>query len=273
MDVHKNYDAVFKEVMVLFKDKTLDFLGLHNIAPITEPLRTENVRIEINSELLDLTFALQDGKGAHFEEEVDLSRDDMLRFGSYHLNLCRVYKRDFITIIFLKNPTNIKELRTEQLNFTPIIVQCSEFNADVVLDRLKTGVANGEPINELELIYLPLFHSNKYSPTELFRESAALAKALQIEDNRRMKVAALLYALAGKVVETTELDKFWEEVNIMGNKIIEYAEGYGAKKEMEKTVRRMISLGYDFDEIIKVTGIAPEHLREITESEAVLTPR
>jgi hypothetical protein len=269
MDVHKNYDAVFKEAMVLFKDKTLDFLGLHGIAPISEPLRTENVQIEINSEFLDLTFGLQDGKGAHFEEEVDLSRDDMLRFGSYHLGLSRVYKRDFITVIFVKNPTSIKELRTEQISFTPIIVQCSEFDADAILDRLKKSVADGEAINELELIYLPLFRSSKYSPTELFRESAALVKALQVEDNRRIKVAALLYALAGKVVETTELDKFWEEVKVMGNKIIEYAENYGMKMKMEETARKMLDKGYDLNEIIEITGIGSERLHEILDKESL----
>ena len=41
--IHKNYDYVFKEALSLYKDKALDFLGLTNIAPITEPLRTETV--------------------------------------------------------------------------------------------------------------------------------------------------------------------------------------------------------------------------------------
>ena len=178
MDVHKNYDSVFKEAMALFKDKTLDFLGLHGIAPITEPLGTENVQVEIRSEFLDLTFALQDGHGAHFEEEVELLRD----------------KREFITVIFVKEPTGIKEFRTEQLSFAPIIVQCSKIDADAMLKKLKKSVAGHEPINELELIYLPLFYSEKYSPTELFKESTTLIKEMQIEDNKKMKILALLVA-------------------------------------------------------------------------------
>ena len=66
--INRNYDPVFKEAMILFKDKALDFLGLKGIAPITEPLRTESVEIEIKSEFSDLTFATQDGRGLHFEE-------------------------------------------------------------------------------------------------------------------------------------------------------------------------------------------------------------
>ncbi|MDR2855420.1 MAG: hypothetical protein LBV40_04620, partial [Methanomicrobiales archaeon] len=84
-DVHTNYDQVFKEALTLFKDKTLDFLGLHGIAPIAEPLRTENVEVSIRSEFADLTFALQDGRGIHFEEEVQLSKDDMMRIAGYSL--------------------------------------------------------------------------------------------------------------------------------------------------------------------------------------------
>jgi len=84
-DVHMNYDYVFKESLILFKDKTLEFLGLKNIAPIAEPLRTENVEIIIQSELADMTFALKDGRGIHFEEEINLSQDDLKRMLSYSL--------------------------------------------------------------------------------------------------------------------------------------------------------------------------------------------
>jgi predicted transposase/invertase (TIGR01784 family) len=227
MDINMNYDTVFKEAMVLFKDKSLDFLGLHGIAPIDEPLKTENVQIEINTEFLDLTFGLKDGRGVHFEEEVDLSRDDMLRFGTYHLGLSRVYKREFITVVFVKNPTSIKDINTEQLVFKPIIVQCSKIDADTMLKRIKNCINNNESVNELEIIYLPLFHSSQYTPTELFKESIALIKRLQIEESRRHKIFALLLVLAGKVVDKSQLEETWEELRLMGNAILEYAEARG----------------------------------------------
>ena len=68
-----------------YQDKALDFLGLTGIAPIKEPLRTENVEIEIKIEFSDLTFGTQDGLGLHLENEIDLSVDDMLRFCSYNV--------------------------------------------------------------------------------------------------------------------------------------------------------------------------------------------
>ena len=59
--IHQNYDPVFKEAMSLYKDKALDFLGLTDIAPITEPLQTESVEIEIKVAFRDWTFSTQDG--------------------------------------------------------------------------------------------------------------------------------------------------------------------------------------------------------------------
>ena len=203
---HQNYDPVFKEAMTLYQDKALDFLGLTGISPIIEPLRTESVEIEIKIEFRDLTFGTQDGRGLHFENEVDLSTDDLLRFGSYNIGLSRVYKREFITVIFVKNPTKLKEVRTAQLLFEPIIVQCSSFDADAILDRLKKDIAAGMVVNELELVYLPLFQSTKFSPTEIFKESTRLIGNLQIEDEHKRKIYALSILLAGKVVDESAIE-------------------------------------------------------------------
>jgi hypothetical protein len=278
-EIHKNYDAVFKEAMVLFKDKTLDFLGLHGLPPITDPLSTEFAQIEVDTDILDLTFGLRDNRGLHLEEEVDLSYDDMLRSGVYHLDLSRVYKREFITVIFVKNPVKITEIRTEQFVFKPIIVQCSEIDADAILTKLKAAILNGESINELEIIYLPLFKSIRYNPTELFNESSKLISEMKADDKFKQKIAALLIALAGKVVDKTMLDKYAEEVKHMGNAVLEYFEEIGevrgkklgvelgeerGKKIKEaETAAKMLSKGYSSEDILDLTGITKDRLNEI----------
>jgi hypothetical protein len=277
MDVHNNYDSVFKDAIVLYKDKTLDFLGLHEIAPIQEPLRTENVQVEIKSEFLDLTFGTKDGRGLHLEEEVDLSHDDMLRFCSYNTGLSRTYKREFITVIFVKNQTTITEIKTEQLHYKPIVIQCYQIDADLMLGRLKSDVASAKPINELELVYLPLFKSMKYTPTQLFLRSAELIKTMQADDDHKRKMLALLITLSGKIVEQAELMKVTEEVKKMGNVIIEYFEELGEKRgidlgreqKSEETAKKMIAKGYDLLDIIELTGISADRLREIAKLEAM----
>ena len=268
MDVpHQNYDPVFKEAMTLYQGKALDFLGLTGIAPITEPLRTESVEIEIKIEFRDLTFGTQDGRGLHFENEVDLSADDLLRFGSYNIGLSRVYKREFLTVIFVKNPTKLKKVRTAQLLFEPIVVQCSGFDADAILNKLERNIAADAVINELELVYLPLFQSTKLSPTEIFKESSRLIRNLKVEDEHKRKIYALSILLAGKVVDESAIEAVLEEVKMTGNIILDVAEKRGEKRGekrvKEETAIKMISKGYDSLEIIELTGLSIERVSEL----------
>jgi len=46
---HTNYDLGFKEAITLFKDKTLDFFGVDELASISKPLATESIQVEIKS--------------------------------------------------------------------------------------------------------------------------------------------------------------------------------------------------------------------------------
>ena len=268
MDVpHKNYDPVLKEAMTLYKNKALDFLGLTGIAPISEPLRTESVEIEIKIEFSDLTFGTQDGRGLHFENEVDLSTDDLLRFGSYNIGLSRIYKREFLSVIFVKNPTKLKEVVTTQLFFKPIVVQCSSFDADAILDKLKKDITAGVAVNELEIVYLPLFQSAKYNPTEIFKESTRLIGKMQVEDEHKRKIYALSILLAGKVVDVSALEAVLEEIKVMGNIIIDVAEKRGEirgeNRVKEETAIKMISKGYDSLEIVELTGLSIERVGEL----------
>jgi hypothetical protein len=273
MDIHNNYDAVFKDAITLYKDKTLDFLGLHGIAQIQEPLRTESVQIEIKSEFLDLTFGTADGRGLHLEEETDLSKDDLLRFCSYNVGLSRTYKREFITVVFVKNPTTLAEVKSEQLHFKPIIVQCSKLDADAALKKLKDDIEAGNPVNELEMVYLPLFGSTVFNPTELFARSVKLVQAMQADDAHKQKILTLLFTLGGKTVDLDKLEEIAEEVKKMGNVIIEYFEEIGEKRGIERnseeTARKMVAKGYDLLDIIEITGISAERLREIAQQKAV----
>jgi hypothetical protein len=252
------------------------------------------VEVEIRSEFADMAFALRGGGGLHFEEEVNLSKDDLLRICGYHTWLSRVHKREFVTVLFVKNrvPAGRIRIRTKQLHFTPVVVDCSAIDADTRLARLRQQVTEQAEVNELELLYLPLFHSETLTATELFQESARLIQALRAEDAVKHKLSALLIALAGKVVDAEALLEFWEEVRKMGNKIIEIAEAYGMQigeergiaigeergiaigeergitigeehgqlKMAETTARKMLTKGYSLEVIAELTDLAPEQL-------------
>ena len=166
-DIWQNYDAVFKDALTMFKDKSLDFFGLPKDVKILEPLKTETKEITVKSEFADLTFKTSNGKGLHFESEAALSKDDLFRFCLYHVDFIRTYGFDFMTVIFVKDAHRQTALDYDMLKFTPIIIDCCNYDGDKILQKLKEQVSKGEELNELELIYLPLFKSEKYNPGEL----------------------------------------------------------------------------------------------------------
>jgi hypothetical protein len=273
---HTNYDLGFKEAITLFKDKTLDFFGVAELASIiSEPLATESVQVEIKSLFRDLVFASHDeGRGFHFEEEVHLTLEDLWRFLDYNVSLYRIHKRIFDTVIFVKEPTDIVGIDEDRLTFKPIIVQCSDIDADDMLAELKRDIKDGKPINELKLIYLPLFRST-LNADDLFLESARLIHDMKVADSLKRKIIALSILIAGKVVDQDILNKVYREVKTMysDNVILRVAENYGAERKVEEIARKMLAKGMDTLDVMDFTGLTTEQIREMRESmskEAVL---
>ena len=266
MDVpHTNYDLGFKEAITLFKDKALDFFGIDEPATITEPLAAESVQIEIKSLFKDLVFASTEGKGVHFEEETHLSQEDLWRCLDYNVSLRRIHKRIFDTVIFVKEPTTLTGIHEDRLEFKPIIVQCSKVDADVMLDELKQDISEGKQVNELKLVYLPLFKGRTLDATGLFLESTKLIRAMKIGNDLKRKIFTLAILIAGKVVDNKVLDEIYDEVIMMstGNVILDYAENRGAERRAEEIAGKMLTKHMDVLDIIEVTGLSVEKIREI----------
>ena len=136
-----------------------------------------------------------------------------------------------------------------------------------MLGRLKADIAGGKPINELELVYLPLFNSVKFTPAELFKESAKLVKVLQTDDYSKRKIHALAALLVGKVVDKATIRAILEEVNMEGNAFVEVLEEIGTERgrliEKEDIAQKMLLEGYKSSIIIKITGIDIDRLDEL----------
>ena len=256
---HQNYDAVFKDAISLFKDKALDFLGLDGSMRILEALRTEKREVEVKTEFCDMTFRLSDNTGLLLEQEVDLSYDDLLRFCGYTVDLMREYKCEFFTLVLVNKAPAIASIDIAGLKFSPQIVVCGEKDGDVVLDRLKAQAESGLPINELELVYLPLFGSKRHNPTEMFGEALKVAKVLNVDYAQREKIVALLITVSNKLVDKNILSLAWEEMRMMGLKVLEVA----VEKGVEKVALSMLKDGLSLELICKYTGLSRERVEEL----------
>ncbi|MCL2813818.1 MAG: hypothetical protein FWD23_04385 [Oscillospiraceae bacterium] len=244
-DIWQNYDAVFKDAVTMFKDKSLDFFGLPEDITITEPLKTETTEIVVKSEFADLTFKLSNGKGMHLESEADLSKNDLFRFCHYHVDLIRAYGIDFTTVIFVKDEYSVESLDYEMLQFKPVVINCGGYDADEILAKLQARASAGEPLNELEAIYLPLFKSAKYSPAELLTESIRLISAAKIGDEQKLKISALALVLSNKLVSAEKIESIWRELKMMRLKVLEYGLRQSMEEGMEKGMEEGIARGME----------------------------
>ena len=254
IDSLHNQDKVIKEALELFIGKSLDFFGI-NYTP-TEILDTEI--IETKKSFGDKAFATAEKMGLHFESEAKLSKDDIMRFCSYNIDLARKHKIPFTTIIITPKGSKHKSYEEGSINFNPIIIDLSTRNAEEVLKKAEKG----EHINELELIYLPLYNSKDKTKEEL------LEKAIDIVYNNKEldknKIFALQILLTSTLIDEDKLIKILEDnmFKLENNPAIDYFEGKGRREGEEKNkfevALKMIQKGFSIEEISDIINMPKE---------------
>ena len=264
----KNYDLIFKEAFSIFDNRSLAFLGI-DLPPIHSFLVTEIPEVETTDDMMDLNFRLEDGSILHIEEEMNLSKRDLIRFAHYDLRLYHYYDAPVHTVVLTpadsSSGTKVLDIGSLQYNVLQIVL--SDRDGDALLSQMRAALEKGEPVNELELIFLPLMKS-RLTKTELLRRTIELEKQLPKNDLGN-KVRELTLILADKIVDQKILDELWEELRMF--KVVKYAEEKGMEKGLEKGIKKgmekgkkqeretvaknMLSLGIDDELIIKATGL------------------
>ena len=238
----QNYDLAFKEAFSIFEDKTLTFLGL-DLPKIASFLETEFPEIETHDDTMDLNFQLDDGSILHLEEETHLSIDDLIRFAHYDLRLYQRYQTVIHTVVVTpaSGTPGTKTLDTGTLHYRVHQVVLKRRDADAVLEKIRRALDVGEPVNELELIFLPLMESQLSNDT-LLRETIQLERQLPDTAIGR-KVILLTMVVANRIVDTEVLNEIWEEVRML--KIMQYAEEKGIEKGLEKGRKEGLEKGLE----------------------------
>jgi len=157
VDTHHNQDKVLKESFTLFKGRSLDFLDHNLLGEVTEVLSTEITEIKTKKAYADNALKLSTGNGIHHEWEVDISEDDLVRIGSYHMDLRRMHKIQFTTVIITAKKPRHTCYTSPSMTFAPKIINLKDRDADKALAEINKKLEAGKhnEINELEVIYLP----------------------------------------------------------------------------------------------------------------------
>ncbi|MCL1997818.1 MAG: hypothetical protein FWG65_03535 [Turicibacter sp.] len=237
-----NKDSVFKDSFTLFLNRSLDFLDADLEGQISEILSPETTSVEAIGDLAVKVFSKMSGTfGVHKEFETHISNDDLMRFGGYNLYLSRKHKIPFTTIIITENKPTVKEYTNQSITFKPKIIYLKERDGDATLQKISEQLANGEPVNELELVYLPLYGSKQGTTMYEFL-SAALKLTPQIGETAAIskKLQMLLVFLTIRNADKNHIKKILEEnMDILENNagiqaLLEIGEDKGVEKGRER---------------------------------------
>ena len=238
---YQNYDIVFKDAFSIFQDRALDFLGIR-LPKIQYVLDGKLPEITAREQRFDLLFALEDGSILHLEEEVDLSKRDLLRFASYDLHLYAKYGRKIHTIVLCREAhgAQTKQFDSGVMRYEITAYTIGAKDGDAVLREIKRQIAAGETVNPLELIFLPLMKSQRDSKAQV-QEIVRTALALAVESELKKKIVVSVLVMSDKLVEREFLEGIWEEIHMY--KFIEFAEEKGMKKGLEQGLEQGLEKG------------------------------
>ena len=261
-----NQDKVIKEALDIYKGKTLEFLDEGLEGEIVEILGAEMTETVTKKAHAENAYKLSTNCGMQIEWEADITMDDMMRFASYNIDLSRKHKIPFVTVIVTAKEHRLDGYRNPSLTFTPRIINLKERDADAALERIEEKLAKGEPINELLLIYLPLYGSRSgRTVAELLKRALRLTPKVAKDGFELNKLQSLLVLLCGSIVKKEDMTKILEEsqMKIEGNSVLEILTERGRTQGIEQIAQNMLLREDDPSRISEITGLSLERLREI----------
>ncbi|MCL2378842.1 MAG: hypothetical protein FWC77_06925 [Defluviitaleaceae bacterium] len=269
VDSHHNQDKVLKESLSLFKGGSLDFLDKELAGEVTDILSPEITETVTKKAYADSVLKLSTNTGVHTESEVHISEDDMMRFCSYNVDLSRIHKIPFTTIIITIQKPSVTSYRNPSTTFTPKIINLKERNADKVLVEIDKKLQAGEDINinELEIIYLPLYGSESGKTTaELLDTAIKLTPHIAKNDKiKQRKLQDLLILLTSTFVSDEERNKILEAnmLQLENNPAVKTLEERGRSKEKIMIAINMLQDGDDASKVSRITGLSLTRVAEL----------
>ena len=169
--------------------------------------------------------------------------NDLIRFAHYDLRIFSKYGVRIHTVVLSPASSKLDSLiiDTGCLHYAVTHQIIKGRNADEVLERTHNEIACGNPVNELELIFVPLMES-RLPVQDLLLETIKLEKQIK-DENLRNKVIALTMVMSNRLVEADLLERIWEEMKML--KILKYAEDKGKEQGIVIGIEQGIEKGLE----------------------------
>ncbi|NJL60128.1 MAG: hypothetical protein HC887_11325 [Desulfobacteraceae bacterium] len=153
----QNYDMIVKWLAEALRGETLDVIGVKT-GRIGDVFGFEVADISVRAGRVDVMARDDTGAYFHIEEQRDLSREDMYRFAAYHFLAAKQYAPKLTDIILASGEVygDEKVIVTESGRYSPIVIDFSRRDGRKRLAEIRETVNSGQPVNLLELVFLPL---------------------------------------------------------------------------------------------------------------------
>ena len=224
---------------------------------------TELVELTIHSLYMDFTFLTTGGFYVHTEfQTTDKGEVDLRRFHAYDAVYSNQTGKKVITyVIYSGGITNVKsELDCGLYTYKVQPIYLKNKNADEVFQQLKQKQDKGETFTEDDYAALSLspLMSGKMSRKEMFKKAINLTKASH--ELCAEKTRAMLYALADKFLDKTELDEIREVMRMtrLGQMLMEDGMEISQKESIRNLMKNM---NWTIDQAMNALEI-PEDKRE-----------
>ena len=267
VDTFQNQDKTLKESFSLFKGGSLEFLDADLAGEVTEVLNIEITETTTKKAYADNALKLSSNKGIHSEWEAEINKEDMMRFASYNIDLSRMHGIDFTTVIITTKKPSVTSYENPSVSFKPKIINLKERDADKVLEDIDEKLKTGEPINELVLIYLPLYGSKSGKTVPELLDAAIKLTTKAAKDNRakKIKLQDLLILLTSSFVTDEELKRVSEEnMRILeDNRAVRVLQDMGRSKRDIEIAVNMLKDGDSIQKIVRITGLDEARVVEL----------
>ena len=151
------------------------------------------------------------------------------------------------------------------IQFTPVIVILSERDGKATFDGIKEKLDKGDPVNELEVVYLPLYNNHDMSYEDVYKAIIELLPRVAPDRHEQDRMLTLSALLANKLVPEGEFRKILEAIKLAfeDNTMFKILEENGAIKKAREMARKLLELGVSLEIVKKSSGLSDSELSEI----------
>ncbi|KPA14265.1 hypothetical protein MHK_005521 [Candidatus Magnetomorum sp. HK-1] len=209
-----NYDVITTWFTSIFKDKTLDILGIKT-APIKNVSSYKPVEIMISAGMVDIVMEDMNGNAYHIEEQRNMSEEDLGRFAVYHFSASRDWNYKIHDIILISGTpySGIREIKTPHGTYCPIFVDFTLKDGFKRLKEIKAAIDKGDASVIIELIFLPLYGKTNH------KELAEAVLDYEVELCKANKMPEIYLAatliMSNKILDYETLNKIWKDLKML----------------------------------------------------------